>query len=46
MLADILAGVGLLALGVGLAWWVHPGAGLAVGGLALFALGLKGAWER
>jgi hypothetical protein len=27
----------------GLAWWVHPGAGLVTGGAVLFALGLYGA---
>lgn len=33
----ILAAVGL---GVGIGWWVHPGAGLAFGSIALGAVAL------
>jgi len=33
----ILAAVGL---GVGIGWWIHPGAGLAVGSVALGLIAL------
>jgi len=45
VIPDLCAGLGLLAVGSGLGWWLHPGAGLAAVGLALFALGVKGAWR-
>lgn len=42
---DALAAVGLIALGTGIGWWLHPGAGLALSGACLLALGVTGAWR-
>ena len=36
----LLLVLGCSAMCAGVAWWVHPGAGLAILGLAFFALGV------
>lgn len=33
--------IGITAMTAGVAWWVHPGAGIAILGLAVFVIGVS-----
>lgn len=37
----LLLVIAMSLMAVGMSWWVHPGAGLAILGSALYVLGLK-----
>jgi hypothetical protein len=40
---DVLAVLSLAAIAGGMAWWLHPGIGLVVGGGGMLALAMAGA---